>query len=167
MDVFKSKIDKWLLICLILSIVACLLGTSVMLEEGGTLYTSIAMITIIAGAGFPLWVFTSTKYIVRKAELKIVSGPFSWVIPIESIKSVEETQSTITGPALSFDRLEIIYGEDKAIIVSPVDKMQFIQKLEEEGLIGTVMSAEKEAAENLSKKAKKQLKKQKKLSGLS
>ena len=167
MDIFKSKIDKWLLICLILSIVACLLGTSVMLEEGGTLYTSIAMITIIAGAGFPLWVFTSTKYIVRKAELKIVSGPFSWVIPVESIKSVEETQSTITGPALSFDRLEIIYGEDKAIIVSPVDKMQFIQKLEEEGLIGTVMSAEKEAAEKLSKKVEKQLKKQKKLSGLS
>ena len=167
MDVFKSKIDKWLLICLILSIVACLLGTSVMLAEGGTLYTSIAVITIIAGAGFPLWVFISTKYIVRKAELKIVSGPFSWVIPIKSIKSVEETQSTITGPALSFDRLEIIYGEDKAIIVSPVDKMQFIQKLEEEGLIGAVMSAEKEAAEKRSKKVNKQLKKQKKLSGLS
>ena len=164
MDVFKSKIDKWLLICLIFSIVACLLGTSVMLEEGGTLFTSIAVITIVAGAGFPLWVFTSTKYIVRKAELKIVSGPFSWVIPVESIKSVEETQSTITGPALSFDRLEIIYDEGKMIIVSPVDKMQFIQKLEDEGLIGAVMSAEKEAAEKLSKKAKKQLKKQKKMS---
>ncbi|MDH5552244.1 MAG: PH domain-containing protein [Nitrosomonas sp.] len=166
MDVFKSKIDKWLFICLIFSVVACLLGASVMLEEGGALYTSIAVITIIAGAGFPLWIFTSTKYIVRKAELKIVSGPFSWAIPIKSIKSVEETQSTITGPALSFDRLEIIYGEDKVIIVSPVDKMQLIQKLEEEGLIGTVISAEKEAAEKRSKKAKKQLKKQKKLSHL-
>lgn len=167
MDVFKSKIDKWLLICLIFSVVACLLGASVMLEEGGALYTSIAVVTIIAGAGFPLWIFTSTKYIVRKAALKIVSGPFSWVIPIESIRSVEDTQSTITGPALSFDRLEINYGEDKVIIVSPVDKMQFIQKLEDEGLTGSVMSAEQQAAEKLSKKAKKQIKKQKKLSGLS
>ncbi len=167
MDVFKSKVDKWLLICLILSVIACLLGTSVMLEEGGTLYTSIAAITIIAGAGFPLWIFVSTKYIVRNGNLKIISGPFSWAIPIESIKSVEETQSTITGPALSFDRLEIIYGEDKAIIVSPADETQFMQKLEQEGLARDVMSANKKAVEKMSKKTKKQLKKTKKLSSLS
>ncbi len=161
MDVFKSKIDKWLLICLILSIIACLLGASVMLEEGGTLYTSIAVITMIAGAGFPLWVFVSTKYIVKNGNLKIISGPFSWIIPIESIKSVEETQSAITGPALSFDRLEIIYDEDRAIIVSPADETQFIQKLEQEGLMCDVMGANKKAVEKMSKKAKKQLKKQK------
>lgn len=160
MDVFKSKIDKWLLICLIFAIVACLLGSSVMLEEGGTLYTSIAVITIIAGAGFPLWIFVSTKYIVRNGDLKIISGPFSWIIPIDSIKSVEETQNIITGPALSFDRLEIIFGENKAIVVSPGDEAQFLQKLEHEGLTCTVMSANQQAAEKLSKKAKKQLKKQ-------
>lgn len=161
MDVFKSKIDKWLLICLILSIIACLLGASVMLEEGGALYTSIAVITIIAGAGFPLWIFVSTKYIVKNGSLKIISGPFSWIIPIESIKSVEETQNTITGPALSFDRLEIIYGEGKAIIVSPVDETQFIQKLRQKGLTCDVMSVNKKAVEKMSKKAKKHLKKQK------
>ena len=161
MDVFKSKIDKWLLICLILSIIACFLGASVMLEEGGTLYTSIAAITIVAGAGFPLWIFVSTKYIVKNGNLKIISGPFSWIIPIESIKSVEETQSIITGPALSFERLEIIYGEDKEIIVSPTDETQFIQKLEQEGLTCDVMSANKKTTDKISKKAKKQLKKQK------
>ncbi len=167
MDVLKSKIDKWLLVCLIIAIIACLLGTSVMLKEGGALYLSLAVVTMIAGAGFPLWIFVSTKYIVRNGELKIISGPFSWVIPIESIKSVEEAQSIITGPALSFDRLDIIYGEDKTIVVSPVDKMQFIQRLEQEGLTCTAMSANKKIAEKLSKKAKKQLKKQKKLSGVS
>lgn len=161
MNVFKSKIDKWLLICLIFAIVACLLGSSVMLEEGGTLYTSIAVITIIVGAGFPLWIFVSTKYIVKNGDLKIISGPFSWIIPIDSITSVEETQNIITGPALSFERLEIIYGEDKAIIVSPADETQFIQKLEQEGLTCDVMSANKKAVEKISKKAKKQLKKQK------
>ena len=160
MDVFKTKIDKWLLICLIFSVVACLLGSSVMLEEGGTLYTSIAMITIIVGAGFPLWIFVSTKYIVRNGDLKIISGPFSWDIPIDSITSVGETQDIITGPALSFDRFEIIYGENKAIVVSPSDAAQFLQKLEHEGLTCTVMSANQPAAEKLSKKVKKQLKKQ-------
>ena len=132
-----------------------------MLEEGGTLYTSIAAITIVAGAGFPLWIFVSTKYIVKNGNLKIISGPFSWIIPIESIKSVEETQSIITGPALSFERLEIIYGEDKEIIVSPTDETQFIQKLEQEGLTCDVMSANKKTTDKISKKAKKQLKKQK------
>ncbi len=68
---------------------------------------------------------------------------------------MEETQSIFTGPALSFERLEIIYGEDKAIIVSPADETQFIQKLEQEELTCDVMSSNKKGVEKISKKAKK------------
>ncbi|MDR4516063.1 MAG: PH domain-containing protein [Nitrosomonas sp.] len=129
MNVFKSKIDKWLLFCLILSIIACLLGASVMLKIGGTFNYAFATTILIFGAGFPLWLLVSTRYSVNSENLKIVSGPFSWDIPIQSIMSVEESQNAVASPALSFDRLEIKYGEDKAIYVSPVDKAAFIQKL--------------------------------------
>lgn len=100
-----------------------------MVKEGGTVNNAIATFILIAGAGFPLWIFVSTKYIIKNENLEILSGPFSWNIPIKSIKSVDETQSAITSPALSFDRLEIKYNEDKVILVSPAEKNEFIKKL--------------------------------------
>lgn len=151
MQIFKSKIDKWVLVCLALSTIACLMGASVMLKIGGTFNYALAAVVIIAGAGIPLWILVSTRYIVSEDELKIVSGPFSWIIAISVIKSVQETQSTITSPALSFDRLEIIYGEDKAIIVSPLDKAGFVKQLGQEKSIGTRRQVEG----NASKRARK------------
>lgn len=134
MNVFKSKIDKGILICLILSIIACSLGASVMLKESGAVNYAIATFILIFGAGFPLWILVSTKYIVKNENLKITSGPFSWNIPIKSINSVQETQNALTSPGLSFDRLEITYDEDKVIIVSPANKIEFMQKLDNEKL---------------------------------
>lgn len=121
-----------------------------MLKIGGTSNYVMAAIIIVAGIGFPLWILVSTRYITDEENLKIISGPFSWVIPIQSIISIQETQSAITSPALSFDRLEITYGEDKAILVSPLDKAGFIEKLGNEKLIG----ADK-IAKRISKKNKK------------
>lgn len=129
MHVFNSKIDKAILLCLILSIVACLLGISVMLKIGGGVNYAIAIFMLAFGVGFPLWIMLSTKYIVTDETLEIISGPFGWNIPMDSILSVTETQKAITSPALSFDRLEIKYGEEKIILISPKDKQQFIQKL--------------------------------------
>jgi hypothetical protein len=135
MHVFKSKVDNWVLVCLLLSISACVMGASVALMVGGTVNYVFAAIILILGVGFPAWLYASTRYIVMDDDLKIISGPFSWIIPIQSIVSVQETQSVSASPALSFDRLEIIYGEDKAIIVSPLEKAKFIQKLGKEKLI--------------------------------
>ncbi|MCB1936715.1 MAG: PH domain-containing protein [Nitrosomonas sp.] len=160
MDVFKSKIDKSIVFCLVLSIVACLLGTSVMLKIGGTTNHAIATAILIFGIGFPLWITLTTRYAVNDQDLKITSGPFSWTIPIDSVQSIKETQSAITSPALSFDRLEIIYGEDKAILVSPADKTKFITKLGSEKLIGSGRKKRSQANEKMTKSEKKQQKKQ-------
>jgi len=59
---------------------------------------------------------------------------------------------------LSFDRLEIAYDEDKFIIISPVDKMKFIQKLGSEKFIATGKRAQPQAD---GKAAKKSLKRSK------
>lgn len=151
MHVFKSKIDNWVLVCLLLSVSACLLGASVPLMIGGITNYVFAAIILIAGAGFPIWIYVSTRYVVSDDDLKIISGPFTWNIPIQSIVSMQETQTAATSPALSFDRLEITYGEDKIIIVSPVDKEKFIQKLGKEKLIVSARSTAKDSR----KKAKK------------
>lgn len=155
MHVFKSKIDNWVLICLLLSISACLMGASVAFMVGGTANYVFAAIILIMGAGFPVWLYASTRYIVTGDDLKIISGPFSWNIPIQSITSMQETRSASASPALSFDRLEIIYGEDKAIIVSPLDKTKFIQKLGKEKLIVSRKNTRTKAANKDSKNGAK------------
>ncbi len=155
MHVFKSKIDNWVLVCLLFSVSACLMGASVALMVGGTANYVFAAIILVLGAGFPVWLYASTRYIVTGDDLKIVSGPFSWDIPIQSIVSLQETQSVSASPALSFDRLEIVYGEDKAIIVSPLDKTKFIQKLGKEKLIVSGKNTRTKDADKDSKKHSK------------
>jgi hypothetical protein len=159
MDVFKSKIDKWMLIFIVLSMFSCMLGSSVMLKIGGAVNYSIAAFILIVGAGIPLWILVSTKYIVEKENLEIISGPFSWIIPITSIKSVQESQSSAFSPALSSDRLEITYGEDKVMMISPADKIKFMQKLDNEKLTSTGKHTQQQTTGRTPKKSKKTPKK--------
>lgn len=164
MHVFKSKIDKPILFCLILSIVACLLGVSVMLKIGGGVNYAIAIFMLAFGVGFPLWIMLLTKYIITDETLQIISGPFGWNIPMDSILSVTQTQSAITSPALSFDRLEIKYGEEKIILISPKDQQQFIQKMGQGKLAGLTELAgnEKKIRQQSAGKTAKSIKKQQK-----
>ncbi|SEN01785.1 PH domain-containing protein [Nitrosomonas marina] len=155
MYAFKSKIDKSLVFLLVFSVIACLMGASVMLEVGGMFNNVLAAVTLLIGACFPVWILVSTQYIVNDNNLKITSGPFSWTIPIDSITSVQETRRAGASPALSLDRLEIKYGTNKAILVSPVDKQAFLQRLNG-GKQGKPQSIGKHSGGNAKKrKAKK------------
>jgi len=123
-----------------------------MLKAGGAVIYSIGAFMLIVGAGIPLWILNSTRYIIKNGDLKIVSGPFSWIIPITSITSVQESQSSSFGPALSSDRLEIEYGKDKVMIVSPADKTEFMQKLDDERLAITAENTQQQSPSKTSKK---------------
>lgn len=148
---------------MVLSIIACVLGASVMLKVGGLFNYVLAAVTLIAGAGFPLQILVSTKYILKNENMEIISGPFSWKIPIESITSVQEAQNALMSPALSFDRLEIKYGEDKVIMVSPANKQAFMQALDDLKLSGTGKHAQSQIIGKSSKDNKKTKKKPKNL----
>ncbi len=135
MHVFKSRIDKWVLACLALSIIACLMGSFVMLKVGGTFNYILAAVVIIVGTGFPIWILTATEYKVLDDELEILSGPFTWRIVIADIQSIQPAQNVMTSPALAFERLEIRYGENKAIYVSPENESEFIRLIGKEKFI--------------------------------
>ena len=80
------------------------------------------------------WVFASTYYVVDVRELKVVSGPFRWRIPLRDITRVTPTRAWWSSPALSLDRLCIEYGNGKWILVSPVRREEFLSAL---GISGT------------------------------
>ncbi|KZD46478.1 PH domain-containing protein [Bacillus mycoides] len=72
------------------------------------------------------WSWFSTKYIVKEEIIMITSGPVKKRIFIRDIKRISNTKNPIAAYALSFDRLEIVYGSYETEIISPKNKEQFI-----------------------------------------
>lgn len=128
--VFRSKIDTWLILVLVLSAAVALSAA------GGTLRQTYGMallvpISIVAiGAVLPMWILADTKYSILGGTLHIRSGPFSWKIPIASITSITPSSSLISSPALSLKRLRVEYGAGKSVLVSPIDPQGFIHAID-------------------------------------
>jgi len=120
----RSKIDLWLI---------AVLATSLLLPLGLTvIFPSTLLLTLIILSpvlGLFLWLFSTTKYEIRGANLYISSGPVKFNFPIGEITSVKATRNLLSSPALSLDRLEIKYGSGKTTLVSPKDKSNFLSDI--------------------------------------
>ncbi|WP_157729364.1 PH domain-containing protein [Tumebacillus algifaecis] len=85
---------------------------------------------ILALAGvLNVWLWVGTYYEFREHELFVKGGPFRWKIPYDQIKTVQKTRSLVSGPALSLDRIEIIYKMG-ACLISPVRETEFLEELQ-------------------------------------
>jgi len=79
-----------------------------------------------------IWCWSNTEYLVDNNQLKINCGPFHWNIPIADIKRIYLNQGTVGGtikPTLSWDCMEIEYGNYKTISITPEDQNHFISLL--------------------------------------
>jgi hypothetical protein len=71
-------------------------------------------------------------YEITDDRLLVRSGLVRWRIPIAAIVNVEPTQSLLSAPAWSLDRLEVRYwrgGGLTRILISPRDKAAFLAEL--------------------------------------
>ena len=124
--VFRSKIDLWLLIVLIITAVIPLTQAMAALQNGANWIPHVLISGLLA-LSF-LWLLLSTNYAIGRDTLMIQSGPFRWRIPKREITQITPSRSVISSPALSLDRLKIEYaGGRNSILVSPKDKNGFIQ----------------------------------------
>lgn len=120
MHIHKSKVDLW-----VYAVVALiLLLPYVMSVVAGPLLWPGVLICGLVAALF-VWLYLATKYVITDDALIIHGGLFKVNIPIAEITSVTDSRSVVSSPAFSLDRLEIQYGEGKAILVSPKDKAAF------------------------------------------
>jgi membrane protein YdbS with pleckstrin-like domain len=128
--VFPSKVDAWLLVVLVLAagVVLVAAGSALRHASGIALLVSIAAIGI--GAALPMWILASTRYLIEDGTLQVRSGPFAWRIPVSSITSITPTNSPVSSPALSLDRLRVEYGAGQVLLVSPADQQAFLRALE-------------------------------------
>ncbi|WP_396589853.1 PH domain-containing protein [Allomuricauda sp. R78024] len=123
MEKYPSKVSYGLL----LFVMVILVGSSIPMLSP-PIWLGIGINTFVMV--FVLMIFFNLNYIVDGSLLSVKLG-FLVIkkIDIHSIKMVAETNSLISAPAVSLDRLEIIYNDHDSVIISPKDKSGFIDHI--------------------------------------
>ena len=126
--VFKSKVDGWIRLCLVATVVVQLGAMLTVATTGGEpLATPLTILACLGGAIFVVSTLVGTTYAVGDGLLVVRSGPILWKIPLNSIRTVEATRSPLSSPALSLDRPRIHYGKNRRIMVSPANRSGFLK----------------------------------------
>ena len=118
MKVYRSKIDWWLII--VIFIVFCY----PMIE--GIVTKDYVMFSVSFGIlSLVFLMFTSIKYKIDGENLII------WwkKIEIKSIKKIYSTNNPLSSPALSLDRIAVVYNKYDEVLISPKEREVFIREL--------------------------------------
>ena len=122
MKVFKSKIDWWFGLILVYPI---FLSITALLEGEW-----IGLLGLVGVVGFILILSKTTQYIINENQLIVKS---TWIvnerIDISKIKKIEKSNSILSSPALSLDRLLVRYNKYDEVLISPKEKKEFIDEL--------------------------------------
>ncbi|MDA6069987.1 PH domain-containing protein [Flavobacterium sp. AC] len=123
MEQFKSKADVWLILFLVVIFGAVLINLAYDQKWIGFVF-------ILFVVAFILHVFLNTYYIIENDKLTIKCGFFiNLKIEIQSIKKITKSYNVISSPALSFDRIEIVYNQFDTVLISPKDRLRFIEAI--------------------------------------
>ena len=121
--VFKSKVGWWYHFAIVLIIVGCVaafLSTKV-----------VAMIFMLLLAMLALHVLLNTWYKITTDGMLIAHCSIfpEKRIPISEISAVEVTVMPVSSYALSLDRLIVYKGDAQWLLISPVNKQDFLKLL--------------------------------------
>jgi ABC-type bacteriocin/lantibiotic exporter with double-glycine peptidase domain len=126
MDItYNSKIDRGIILPIL--VVLFVVGLFMTLMK-----IWIGFLVILLLLTFIIHMLLTTQYKIVGRTLKVKSGVFvNKVVNIDTISKIIETNSTLSSPANSLDRLELRYNKFERIIISPKDKNGFIKTLSE------------------------------------
>lgn len=123
MIVHKSKIGYEIFIPVVI-----LLGATFYLHIANLIWAGIIVNTLIVI--FLIYLYKEIKYIISGNQLVIKAGfLMTTTIPIASIRCINRTNNPFSAAALSLDRIEILYGNRKRVIISPKDRSIFVNEL--------------------------------------
>ena len=118
MKTYKSKVDWWLMV-IIFGVLFFPIIQGVIEKEYIVSIFSLLIVVLI------LLLFRSIKYKIDGNNLIIWKNK----IDINSIKKIYKTKNPLSSPALSIDRIAIVYNKYDEVLISPKDKIQFIDEL--------------------------------------
>lgn len=118
MKTFRSKVDWWLIL-LFLGIFGYPIVEGIITEQYSL---SIIMLSILL---LLFWMFSKIKYVIDGFFLKVW-----WIkINIYTIKKIYKTNNPLSSPALSLDRIAIVYNKYDEVFISPKFKKEFVEEL--------------------------------------
>jgi hypothetical protein len=126
---FSSKIDRLLLWAGLLPLGAGTLGCAILGAKFHQPIGWVVSFVLLMAVGLVVWIYQATYYEIDGNQLFIRSGPFTWRIPTDEIHSVLPSGNMLSSPALSLDRLEILYGRRRSVLVSPAQRSAFLEAL--------------------------------------
>jgi hypothetical protein len=127
--VFRSRIDTWLLVVIVGSVLLSIgVSMTVLWVGGGGALVLVPL--MLLGAILPAWVLLTTDYTLTRTDLRVRSGPFRWRVPLHEVRSITPTRNPLSSPALSLDRLRIEYGARQWLMIAPADKDAFLRELD-------------------------------------
>jgi hypothetical protein len=132
--VYKSKVDTWLGTILGGIPFVSVLAAWQLIHAPILGRWIVAVPIVLLGVCLPLSILFFTTYRITDASLRIRSGFFKWEIPIQAISRAESTNDPVSSPALSLDRIRIEYGHAKSVLISPVNKEDFLRDLRKLGV---------------------------------
>jgi hypothetical protein len=122
MKIYKSKVDWWLGLVLVYPIFRSVAS----IVEGEW----IGYIGIVLCLLFIVFISKSTRYIISENHL-IVKCMFivNDKIEISKIRKIEKTNSILSSPALSLDRIAIKFNKYDEVYISPKERQNFLVDL--------------------------------------
>jgi len=118
MKIYKSKVDWWLIV-----LFGGVFGYPII---QGILTNEYFLSVLFAFVLFLFFLFSKTiKYKIEGENLMI------WYtkIEIKSIRKIYRTKNPLSSPALSLDRIAIVYNKYDEILISPKERNEFIDEL--------------------------------------
>lgn len=118
MKIYKSKIDWWLIL-LIVGVLGYPIVDGILSKE----YTLSIVFSILLVLFY--FLAKSIQYKIDGENLII----WRTKIPIQSIHKVYRTRIPLSSPALSLDRIGVVYNKYDEIFISPKEREEFIKEL--------------------------------------
>ncbi|MDX1420406.1 MAG: PH domain-containing protein [Rubricoccaceae bacterium] len=132
--IFRTRVDRWLLVLLVGSLVGglgiCALVAVTESAAEGWLGVAIVLGTTL----FVVALSVPTEYVLAEDALVVRFGLFRSTIPLATIERVYPTRNPLSAPAWSLDRLGIRYRtreRPRLMLVSPAETDAFLAALAE------------------------------------
>lgn len=123
--IYKSKVGLSFIIPTVL-LCAFLLFASVYYSE----WMIAAILALVLS--YAVFASTCTLYTIENRQLVVQVGSlYKRHIDISSISKINEVVSIINAPATSYHRLEILYANHSYVLVSPINREDFVQQLQQ------------------------------------
>lgn len=121
--VFKSKVDLWIVLLI------CGLTLAPVVPFFCIDFSIIVFVIVSAILLFCILLLFNIKYVINGNTLIVRVLFVSTKYSIDDIILIKSTRTILSAPAASLDRIEIVFKNKSSVVISPISKDAFVEKI--------------------------------------